>query len=281
MGMNDNAEAHKAPFNLRRAHPEVGKLKQYLDSGWKDATGLLNGMRRHKVLRVKVSKSQIDRALQIMDALVKALEHRGAKFVTVEHSELKELRVDGERIECLLIEETVRKERDSDAPAWRFNRWEWKATGRLRFEIQQYTPTVGQKKWADSKRHKLEDQIDEIVNRMFATAAALKIWEIEREQQRRQWEQEARLQAEAERRKARELEFRNNLERQSQLWVQAANLRAFIQACEEAMRGEGFSSGDCWEARWLAWARKHSDRIDPLRNGYIEEQKRKRLELMT
>jgi hypothetical protein len=165
--MNDESKPGKATNYLKHAHPEVRKIKQRLDTGWKDATGLLNGMRRHKVLRVKVSKSQIDRALRIMDALIKALELRGAKFVNVENSEIKELRVNDERIECVLIEETTRKERgsdDSDNPVRRFDRWEWQATGRLRFEIDQYTPTLGRKKWSDSNRHKLEDQLDEIVD---------------------------------------------------------------------------------------------------------------------
>ena len=70
--------------------------------------GLLDGMQRHKVLRVKVSKEQLNRALFVMDSLIRALEQRDAKFVKIEDSELLEIRIDGERIECLLIEETKR-----------------------------------------------------------------------------------------------------------------------------------------------------------------------------
>ena len=98
---------------------------------------------------------------------------------------------------------------------------------------------------------------------------------------RRQWEQEARLREEAERRKAVELAFRNLLEQQAQQWVLAENLRAFIQECEEQMRSQGADlTAKTWKVNWLAWARQHLERINPLMNGFIDQQKAKRPELL-
>ncbi len=140
-------------FDLRRAHPEVRKMEQILDANSpynRTTMGLLDGMRRHKVLRIKVSKEQLNHALFVMDLLIKALEQRGAKFVKVKDLELSEIRIDDERIECLLIEETKRTEKSNSQSA--FDRWQWNPTGHLRFEIQTYTDSACQKKWSDSKK---------------------------------------------------------------------------------------------------------------------------------
>jgi hypothetical protein len=271
--MNDNH------FDLRQAHPEVRRMKQLLDPAFKDSTGLLNGMRKHKVLRVKVSKEQVNRALCIMDALIRALEKRGAKFVKVEQSDQREIRIDEERIECLLIEETRRTERVTDDPnplAWRLDRWQWHATGQLRFEIQEYTGKGGKQKWADSKRRTLEKQLGKIVEGLFACAKNLKQLAIERAERKRQWQEERRQQEAAAQKEMLELNRRKNLEEKAQQWARSINLDAFINACEKQMI-DGSPAGiasDSWETKWLGWARAHAERLSPLRNGFLEDQKR-------
>ena len=277
--MNDNAIPAKAVLDLRQAHFTVRLMKKLLDPGYKDSTGLLNGMRKSKVLRVKVSKEQVGRALCFMDKLIKALEARGAKFVKVADSDAQEIRIDGERIESVLIEETRRIERadeDSAPNAWRFNRWEWRATGRLRFEIQEYTGKNGQKKWADSKSRSLEEQLGEIVETLFGCAKDLKQLEKERAEEQRRWNEEQRQREAAAQREALEQNRRKNLVEQSQQWVRSINLRSFIDVCEKQMlsNNAGQLSPDSWEVVWLAWARQHVVRLDPLQNGFLESQKR-------
>jgi hypothetical protein len=83
----------EVPGDLRAAHLEVRRMKQRLVGGFTDASGLINSLRNHKVLRVKVSKSHVERALRITEAIVRALEGRGAKFVSVEGSDLREIRL--------------------------------------------------------------------------------------------------------------------------------------------------------------------------------------------
>jgi hypothetical protein len=269
-----NISQTTATFDLRRAHPEVRKMKQILDasSPYRVTMGLLDGLQRHKVLRVKISKAQLNRALFIMDSLIRALEQRGAKFVKVENSELLEIRIDGERIECLLIEETKRTERpknESDS-SWQFNKWQWNPTGRFRFEIQEYTDSAIQKKWADSNRQKLEDQFENIVEGLFVCAKDLKQLAIKRAEEHRRWEEEQQRREEIARREALELKRRKHLEEQAQQWVQSANLSAFVDACEKQILSAqaGQLAADSQETKWLAWAREHARRINPLANGF-------------
>jgi len=245
-------------FDLRRAHPEVRKMKQILDasSPYRTTVGLLDGLQRHKVLRIKVSKEQLNRALFVMDSLVRALVQRGAEFVRVKDSELSEIRIDSERIECLLIEETKRTERlkDESDSSWQFNKWQLNPTGHFRFEIQEYTDSACQKKWNDSKQHNLEEQIENIVNGLFICAKDIKQLAIKREEQNRQWEEARRRREEAARQETLELGRRKNLEDQAQRWMQSINLCAFIDASEKQMtNAHGQLQTDSVEMKWLVW----------------------------
>jgi hypothetical protein len=256
-------------FDLRRAHPEVRKIKQLLNnnSQFYKPTDLLEGMRQHKVLRVKVSKGQLNRALCFMDALIKTLEQRGAKFVKVESSELSEIRIDDERIECLLIEETKRTEKIDSK--WQFDKWQWNPTGNFRFEIQEYSGSACRKKWNDSKQHRLEQQINSIVEGLFVCAKDSKQLAIKWAEEHRKREEAERRRQEAARQEALELARRKNLEEQAQRWVQSINLSTYIDACEKQMTDtSGQLQADSPETKWLAWAREHARRINPLANGF-------------
>ena len=265
----------KVPKDLRNAHLEVRKMKEILADRFTDATGLNNSLRRHKVLRIKVSEGQVTRSLRIMDALIRELERRGAKFVSVEGSKLKELRVDGEFIESVLMEETKREERQTKEASPYGRQWEFRATGRLRFEIGQYLPVAGQRIWTDCERWSLDDRLGEIVAALFEVAANMKRWRAQREAQERQREEAARLRREEELRRQAEAGYRTNLEQQAKNWANARDLRGFIEACQDVMNRGGQLMPDGWAARWLAWARQHAERIDPMTNGFLEAEKQR------
>ncbi len=278
------ASAVKVPSDLRNAYPEVRKMQQHLTGGYADGSGLVNSLRRMRVLRVRVSEAQVGRALRIVDGMIKALEARGAKFVTVPESDMKEIRIDGEQIESVLIEETkrVRRETREDSPFAR--EWELRATGRLRFDIGQYTPVGGQKSWIDGERHSLEDQLGEIVERLFEVAAELKKWQADREaadrREREAWaqaqeakRQEEERRKEAERRARIEEENRNRLVTMARNWREARVVRRFIRVCEGVLATG--PAGEPWQEEWLTWAKGHADRMDPMTNGYLEAERRR------
>ena len=265
-------------LDVRKLHPEVRKMYEMLNSEFTDATGLQHGMWRHKVLRVKVSHDQLLRALAIMDTLVRKLESRGAKFVRIQDSDKQEMRIDGERIECVLIEETKRDQFVGGGISGA-KRCGFKSTGLFRFQVEQYTGKAGKRVWSDLKEKKLESQVDEIVEGLFKAAADLKEFHRQIEEQRRQWERERQLREEAERKKAVELNNRKLLEQQAEEWLRSKNLRAFIDACEHELHRLGTDGRmELWAFRWLVWAKEHAHRIDPLQNGYLENEKTKWVE---
>lgn len=117
-----------------------------------------------RLFRVQVSTAQVTRTLCILDALVKALEKRGAKFEPKHDSRhLMELRKDGETVDFLLSEEMEKRERIAKDEDERRSIWwtksEYFSTGRLRFVIDGYAPAACKKKWADCSDYRLEEKV--------------------------------------------------------------------------------------------------------------------------
>lgn len=67
-----------------------------------------------------------------------------------------------------------------------------------------------------------------------------------------------------------EIKARSELERQARLWEQCRNLRDFIDAAEEALERTDAVGPGTAPAIWLAWARKHVERTDPMTSGYLK-----------
>jgi hypothetical protein len=104
---------------------------------------------------------------------------------------------------------------------------------------------------------------------MFVTAEGVKQARLAWEENQREWaEIHRRSEEEAYRRRIEE-DKRTKLVEQCQSWVLACNLRVFVAACDKAFgAGQGGATGEQHE--WIAWAYAHADRLDPIRNGYLD-----------
>jgi hypothetical protein len=275
-------EVIPVPGTLHGAHPIISGVRRTLEAVKPGKRGFVEVPYGSRVLHVDVSRAQMSRALRIMDALVKALERRGAAFVKTEEksSEFMELRIDGERVGFELMELLAKKE-DGTRMRW----WEREycaLTGRLQFKIYASEPKGARRCWTDCTHYQLQEKVGEIVHWMFITAEAEKRARLAREERWRQAQEELKRMEEERRRKEevrkaeerrRQMEeiCRSHLEDNSEAWFKARRLRRFIRACEAAFRKEGVSlpAGD-WRQAWLAWAREHADRLDPMTNGFLE-----------
>lgn len=267
------------PAEVRSPHPLVARLKQSLAEAKPHYIyGFLNLWVRQRVFRVRVTRGQARRAICILDAFVKAVEKRGAKFVPTQGNEwLYEPRLHGEGVSFLLSEQfdrTVRKEADRQSVYG--HRYEYHPTGRLRFTLDGFTPARCQKEWTDGERYQLEEVVGEMVESVYAIFEGIRVFreqqrkeDAERQAQRAMWEEQQR-------REAMELEYRKGLESTAEVWARARRLEEFIAACEaELRRAGGELRADGWEARWLAWAREHAARLDPIRGGYLERERKR------
>lgn len=109
----------------------------------------------------------------------------------------------------------------------------------------------------------------DILKGIAVTAEVLRTRRLDSERQARERQATLERQAELERLRREEEARRQDLEQQVARWVKSQNLRAYLKALEqEATRREIAVAPDSPLGRWIAWAREHADRLDPLLAGF-------------
>lgn len=242
---------------LHNPHPLVRQTREALAKGNIDIYGAVHSSWQQKQIGLRVSKANLNRALRIMDALIKALEKRGCKVsfpsdkaygTQILVGEIKirvELREDFKRFKRELSAEEKKKDYVSDL-------YYFVPSGKFTFTIDNYVNT--QRNWRDGKTQVLEDQLNSIVVGIFTAAEAIRLSELkEREDKRR------RLEEEIQREKKRILLERENarretLENLSRNFRKSEEIRIFLKACETKLiaKGEERMLEDV-EAEWLSW----------------------------
>lgn len=220
-----------------------------------------------KCLDVRVSRTEMNRALRILDALLKALEARGHSVViSNQGSGPTALVIQGQKVKVILVEKTNRSEAELSEAEKRNSylatesRWVYTPTGKLTFIIDEYWPEIRKKKWSDTIQKPLEDQLDEIMIGLITAVEGLRQKEI-------RFQEEERKRIEAELRHLEEARRRKTLEAQSDDWNRIQNIRLFLRSCEELiLNRSGSIAADSVEAKWLAWANRYVDILDPLKN---------------
>jgi hypothetical protein len=256
---------------LHGAHPLVRQTRQSLEKNNPDDYGMLRCSWNRRCMNVRVSKTALHRALRIMDALLKALETRGySAEVSKDGPAATYILIGSEKVKVRLSEKADRGERALTAeekkkpPHTISNRWIYSPSGRLTLEIDEYCDGV-QKKWTDKAQKPLEEQLNEVLAGLILAGEALRLRRIEREE-------EQRRQREQERRRIEDQERRHYLDQHREAWSQSQRLREFLRACEASLvERKGELEPDSPEAKWLRWAHRYADRVDPLKNGSFEE----------
>lgn len=210
-----------------------------------------------------------------MNAIIQELDRRGYSTQIREERHDTCVFIGEDRVTISLSEKVDRRERELTAEekksSYVWNRHTWHPTGSLSFRIQEYYPEGARKTWADGKRQRLDEFLMEIVDAIIATGAALKDQRLMWQERQRQWEEQARLRAEEQRRREQEVARRSALEVNAANWHSAHRLREFIQMCQQSLAEQGVVEPDSSARRWLDWASRHADRIDPLRNGWLAD----------
>lgn len=275
---------------LATPHPLVEQTLRSLGSAKADGEGRVRPKAKG-CLDVCVAPESVDRAMRIMDALIKALEHRG-HAVSVDRKEGKTwVTVNGEKIGFSLAELTDRREKELTAAQKRereeYAQYSWFTfpkeyvrfpNGRFILEIDKYGGAL-RRRWSDSSSRRVEEVLNQFVTSLIRISADVKQSRIEAEERRRIWEEQApereRLRKEEEQRRLDEERRKRQeqgrvkwLESKLPYWHHAHQLRVFIASVRaEAIRRHGEIVEGSDTAKWLAWAEQYAGRIDPLAEG--------------
>jgi hypothetical protein len=259
---------------ITKTHPAVQKTRVAFRGAEKDRSyGTLMGKVGFQHINVSVTKEQLDRALIILNQLAWHLERNGFDFEEQKdrHGLLQLVyRSTGTKLDFSLREAVERYEREltaeEKARSWVWDKWRYRATGRLKIALGEYHPQGSRKSWSDGKIQKLDDQISEVVEGFVICAQGKHAQELEWAAQRRRWDEEAKARAEAERRRATEERRRAELQSASSNWMAARTLSAFVDACEAQIRT---NSPTTEQGEWISWARAVARTIDPLQGNFL------------
>jgi hypothetical protein len=231
---------------------------------------------RERCLDMRVSRASLGRALRIMNALIMALEKRGFKVsVTAKDpyaqyaSYITQATVLGESLEVNLREKLSQiphqptKEEPGRSSIYPKN--DYIPSGRLSLTLTEYVGDNIRRTWADGKKQRLEDCINEIIIGLIEAAVAKREWELQREKKRRERREEELRREEEARRKREEEERVQSLINQAENWNKSRLIREYIEAVRDAaIRKNGMIEPNSGLFEWLSWARQQADKLDPL-----------------
>lgn len=207
----------------------------------------------HGELAIRASKNNFDRALRIMDTLIKAWRNRGYRIVNQDKETTIYLR---EVTQYVSIRETTTVE----PPEEKYGSQVHTATGQLAFKMKGWLD----REWKDGKLP-LETHIHEILDHMEVAARDLeKSWA----------ERKAREQIEAKERRAEAQRIKENEEesaafeslvQEAQRWHQLQILDKYLDAFRrEVPRNAAFE-------QWLQWARHRRRLFDPIKQRIADQ----------
>ena len=272
----EKAEANRIHVSsqLESPHPLVERTLKSLQSTAKHELGLVRPKAK-QCLDIVVSRPNIDRAMVIMDALVKALEGRGYPISVREddgtrgtavtvldeavHIQLKELLDHKAKV--------VTPKQREDYLSWhRRPEVEYFPSGRLALCIVSDDIEGCRRLWADGTTQKVEECLNSFISGLVIAAEAIKTARAKREQREIEWKEEERRRHETEQRRWEEEKRIRDLEAKRAAWEQSQQIRRFLAAVEEAHRLRAQQNHEPPPARspWLAWAHRYADSLDPL-----------------
>lgn len=259
--------------DLSSCHRLVAQAQAAIDACKTSPDGLFR-LSENAPLNMRVSKADPNRALRLMDALLRAMEAQGWKIEPG-----PSVSVLGEAIDLRMWEDAVHvteePEPDLNGP-YRFQHSrkikKVVPSGRLSLEIEGSFPSGCRHKWGDGARQRMEDILSEVLRSMVAIAARRKQWALEarRDEKRRkearrlarlEWEQQVRLKKEILAEKAKV----GRLMQEAKVWQKSQELRAYIEdrKCRHlAERKNGVITPEF--NHWHRWAVAQADRLDPL-----------------
>lgn len=255
------------PTELVKPHRLVAELKAAA-KGRQEDKGVIP-LNYHKFLRVRTSATQLERALILMDTLIKQFEDKGYKVRVSEQNAETELVLKEGVVTFRLDERTKQTVPPPPPPRPPGRRGEhyhepWRpayilvGTGEFTLEFGKYQIRNCPNTWKDRANRTLEAQLHEVMAVLPSWEAELLADRLEREE-RKAKEQEAEKRRVAAARAQEMLRLqRVKLVNHLRTWEHAERLRRFITAFEQ----KGDQSPEA--LAWLEWANLQVQALDPL-----------------
>lgn len=270
---------------LTSPHPLIEKTLHALNAAKPDQYGRVSP-HSDKCFNVSISRNSINRAMRILDALVKRFVERGFpvsfrndQYNTYRGRDLTYVTVLNQKIE-ILLEEPARKieriltsqeKKDIEKNPWRsYEKYTYVPSGELVLKINNVYWGNIRHTWADGKKARLENCLNDFVIGLIRASSVLRSRDLQREIEKREWEELEQKRIEKERAIQEEKNKVSALLQDVKNWNKSKQIREYIDAVkEQASRDNGKVTPDSEFGKWLTWAALQADYLDPLEKQSI------------
>ena len=263
------------PENLNKPHPLTLVTKQAFKKGFVNDYGIIHAGSR--LLDIGVSSQCFDRALRIMDTIIKGFSSLDINVENeIEANEFGTFAfVHGEKIHFSIVEHSLRSDHvltekekaDLKRLSYSYaHKWDYHPSGVLTLCIKEYCGGM-RKNWKDGKA-KIEDRIYDFFKSVFLCAEALKTRRLQWEEDARKRQEELKRIEDEKRRQQEELSKQQQLENQTERWTKSQQIREYVKRMEHKISEPG-TPDDVKQRfeQWRIWASAHADRLDPLNSA--------------
>jgi len=246
------------PSTLNSPHPLIKVAKKSMRFS-KDGHGYSEPSEKIRCLNIQTTTKTFDRALRIMDSIIKALEQEGMYVKINEHGSTSII-VDEEEVN-LYIREPLRKVRvelepQKDSFLFRMgttHRTEYVPSGKLSLGLNEYTGA--RSKWRDTEKRLLEDSFDDFIFCVRKTAIIL-------HQRHVEWEARKRREQEEQQRRYEESRKESALKEQLAAFTYCETLRNYAQSLRKGIIKASGKEPEGKAAEWIAWIERRAVRYD-------------------
>lgn len=266
---------------LTSPHPLIEKTLNTLSAANPDQYSRVSP-RSDKCFNVSITRNSINRAMRILDALVKRFVERGFSvsfrnnpyntyrgrdltYVTVLNQKLEiSLEEPARKVERIL---TPQEKKDLKKHPWKyFDKYTYVPSGELVLKINNVYWGNIRHSWADGKKGRLENCLNDFVVGLIRASSVLRSRDLQREIERQEREEIERQRIERERAIQEEKNRVSALLQDVINWNKSKQIREYIAAVkEQAIRNNGTVTPDSKLGQWLTWAAQQADYLDPFK----------------
>lgn len=257
------------PDTLSNAHPLVEIARKHARFDKKEAS-FVTFQENIRGLSIHTTRNTFERALRVMDAIIKTLEREGLQVIINERGATCIIASNGENIE-FSIREALKKEQIALDPikdrfsisVGRTHRTDYIPSGKLHLELGGNTGV--RSRWRDTDKRPLEKALGDFVICVHRNAIALRKRHLEWEEWRRKCEEEAQLRREEEQKE-------KTLEHQLTNFRYTETLGRYIHALRKGIVNATGKEPDGKAAEWIAWLERRAKNYDPVKayiNTYV------------
>lgn len=255
---DDTTLSFKVSDKLSNPDKLISEAKENLANKSKEKYGIYRGITTtsNDIINISVAPKNCNRALRIMDKIIKLLKQRGHNVIVKYDTTYVVIRE--EEIKIRLRERLKRITIPGAKYSW--SSTDYIPTGILTFKVDEYP----EKEFYDNNNQTLEEQIPKILTKLELVSDKIKRDNEEREIRHQEYKKQREIEEAIKKRHANEIENFKKLLENSERWKKASDLRNFIKELESNAIKENKLSEEL--SNWIKWSNDKADWFDPLVN---------------